>query len=96
MSMSENKNHKILLVDKEGQELASYPFSKREEAFAYAEKLEDMGIEVHLKEPSLPESLILSLGAGPKETDQLKEEIDQEINDHGPNCCNTSQQSNLH
>ncbi len=94
--MSEYKSHTILLLDEQGQELASYPLSKREEAFAYAEKLEEMGIDVHLKEPSLPESLILSLGASKEDTEHLKKEIDQEIDDHGPQYCDATSQSNLH
>lgn len=82
-----DKKLKILITDKEGQTLASYAFKDREKAYAYAEELEAMGIEIELKEPSLPETLILSLGANDQDTDRLKREIEEEIEDHDGACC---------
>jgi hypothetical protein len=80
---------KIFLYDDGGQELASFDLDKKEEAFAYAEQLEEMGIAVTLKEPSLPESLIVSLGANSSDREQLKKEIDEEIDAHDSPCCGT-------
>ena len=84
-----NELTKIFLYDDEGQELASFELDKKEEAFAYAEQLEEMGIAVTLKEPSLPESLIVSLGASTSDREQLKKEIDEEIDSHDSPCCGT-------
>lgn len=77
----------IKIYDSEGQELASFTLKDRDKAFEYAEQMEAMGIEVSIKEPSLPETLILSLGANRSDTEQLQKEIDEEIDSHGNNCC---------
>lgn len=84
-----NEQGKILLLDEEGQELASFALTEKEAAFDYAERLEEMGVSVILKEPSLPESLILSLGANEQDTAQLQREIDEEIDSHEGPCCGT-------
>lgn len=84
-----SEQSKIYLYDEEGQELASFPLEQKEAAFDYAEKLEEMGISVVLKEPSLPESLIVSLGANSSDRAQLQKEIDEEIEAHDTPCCGT-------
>ena len=84
-----SETSKIFLFDDEGQELASFALEQKEMAFEYAEKLEEMGISVTLKEPSLPESLIVSLGAGTTDREKLKREIDEEIDAHDSPCCGT-------
>lgn len=84
-----SKLSKIYLYDDEGQELASFNLEDKEAAFNYAEKLEEMGISVNLKEPSLPESLISSLGASNSDREQLRREIDEEIDSHDTPSCGT-------
>lgn len=80
----------ILLKDQEGQILASYSLEQRDQAYKYAEELEEMGIEIKLEEPSLPETLIRSLGADSIDTETLRNEIDEEISSHGEPCCDTT------
>lgn len=66
--------------------LASYSLEEREKAFSYAAQLEEMGIEISIQEPSLPETLLVSLGATKSETDELKKEILEEIESHESDC----------
>ncbi len=80
----------IKVYDSQGQELASFSLEERNKAFEYAEQMEEMGIEVTLKEPSLPETLIASLGASEMDTGRLRREIDEEIESHGTDCCSTT------
>lgn len=77
----------IVLLDDEGQVLATYSLEDRDKAYEYAEELEEMGISITLKEPSLPETLIRSLGASQMDTETLKNEIEEEISAHGEPCC---------
>lgn len=79
----------IILLDDEGQVLATYSLEDRDKAYEYAEELEEMGIAITLKEPSLPETLIRSLGADQIDTETLKNEIEEEISAHGEPCCGT-------
>jgi len=83
-----NDQKNILIQTIDGQTLARYSYDQREKAFSYAEELENMGIEVTLSSPSLPESLLISLGANTKEREHLKNEIEEEIDSHADNCCN--------
>lgn len=76
----------IHLYDQSEQLLASYTLEEREKAFNYAAELEEMGIEVTIKEPSLPETLINSLGATSTDRATLQKEIDEEIDSHGSDC----------
>ncbi|MEC7275549.1 MAG: hypothetical protein VXV96_04445 [Bdellovibrionota bacterium] len=87
---------KIRFIDAEGQLISSFPIDKREQAFQFAEELEAMGIEFKMEEPSLPESLILSLGADDNDTNRLKKEIEEEIDDHGTDCCSAPKDTLLH
>lgn len=84
--MNDTSLKQIHLIDQTEQVLASYTLEERDLAFSYAAELEEMGIEVFIKEPSLPETLINSLGATPKERAQLQKEIDEEIDSHGTEC----------
>lgn len=73
--------------DSEGQELKSFSFEKRDMAFEYLKELEDWGVEAVLDEPSLPETLINSLGANELDREQLKQSIKEELEDHDDSCC---------
>ncbi len=72
----------IFVQDSEGTTLGSFNFENRDAAFDLACQLEEMGIEVKIVEPSLPETLIASLGASPSDKQTLKREIENEIDDH--------------
>jgi len=77
----------ILVQDSEGTTLGRFSFKNRDQAFELACQLEEMGIDAKIVEPSLPESLISSLGAGEGDKETLRREIDEEIQDHDSKCC---------
>lgn len=83
-------NKTIVVRDSEGQELKSFSFKDRDLAFEYLKELEQWGVEAVLDEPSLPESLINSLGASDQDRQKLKESIDEEMEDHDTSCCFSS------
>lgn len=93
--MSDSKPIKI--KDASGEILASYSLEDRDRAFEYAQTLEEMGLDISIVEPSLPESLILSLGANDQDTEILRREIDQEIDEHNhPTCQNAPPTKTIH
>jgi hypothetical protein len=77
----------ILVQDSQGTTLGSFNFENRDQAFELACQLEEMGIDAKIVEPSLPETLISSLGASTEDKETLKKEIEDEIEDHGEDCC---------
>ena len=77
----------ILVQDEQGTTLGQFSFKNRDKAFELACQLEEMGIDARIVEPSLPETLISSLGASQSDRDILKKEIDEEIADHSDECC---------
>lgn len=79
---------KIKLLDSEGQLLYEFPIENHEAAYAKAQELEDMGIDVTMQSPSLPETLGATLGMSKEETEKLKTEIENEIESHNekPTC----------
>ena len=77
----------ILIKDMQGETLKSFSLQERDRAFAYLKDLEQWGVEGILEEPSLPETLINSLGASLKDREELKQAIEDEINDHDSSCC---------
>lgn len=79
---------KIKLLDSESQLLYEYAMKDVEKAYAKAKELEEMGIEVSLVSPSLPETLGATLGMSEAEAERLKNEINEEIDSHNekPTC----------
>lgn len=58
-------------------------------AYHYARTMEEMGIEVEIKVPSIAETLGSTLGVSEDELDEFKEEMEQEIASHldEDSCC---------
>lgn len=83
---------KIKLLDSESQLLYEFSMEDVEAAYAKAHELENMGIEITLEIPSLPETLASTLGMSQEDKEKLKSEIDDEIESHNekPICggCN--------
>lgn len=79
---------KIKLLDSESQTLYEYPVDQVEAAYAKAQELEEMGIEVTLDAPSLPETLGNTLGMSSQDQEKLRAEIEEEIESHNekPTC----------
>jgi hypothetical protein len=80
-------NKVIIVRDNEGQELKRFSFENRDKAFTYLKELEEWGVQAVLDEPSLPETLINSLGANDEDRQQLKQSIKDELEDHDDSCC---------
>ncbi|MAE58592.1 MAG: hypothetical protein CME69_06905 [Halobacteriovorax sp.] len=73
----------VKLIDQmTGTELFSCDISEIEKAYAKAEEYEEMGLDVKLVAPSIPETLIKSLGAGESDINKLNETITEEIASH--------------
>jgi len=73
---------KILILDSEGETLKEFSLKDRDMAFNYIRDLESWGVEAKIIEPSLPETLIQSLGASKEDEEELKKAIEQELSDH--------------
>lgn len=59
-----------------------------DKAYAYAKDMEDMGIEVEINSPSLPETLVSTLGANQEDIEALKKMMNEEIESHSETTCN--------
>lgn len=80
---------KINIVDKQsGTILSSFSMDNSDKAHDYATEMEEMGVDVEIHAPSLPESLISELGASSQDVETLRQELDEEIEGHG--CCPAS------
>lgn len=77
---------KINIVDRlSGTILSSFSMDDSDKAHDYATRMDEMGVDVEIQAPSLPESLIFELGANSQEVKTLRQELDEEIESHG--CC---------
>lgn len=73
----------VKLIDNlSGQTLFTCPIEDIETAYKRAEEYEEMGLDVELKAPSIPETLIRSLGATSESVEELNKMIDDEIASH--------------
>ncbi|MFT6068241.1 MAG: hypothetical protein ACJAT2_000008 [Bacteriovoracaceae bacterium] len=79
---------KIKILDAESQLLYEFSMDQVEAAYAKAQELEEMGIEVTLKRPSLPETLGNTLGMSKADQEKLRLEIEEEVESHNekPTC----------
>ena len=55
---------------------------KISDAYDYATKMEEMGLDIEVVAPGLAETLIQSLGATSKEIDEYKQSLQDEIDEH--------------
>lgn len=69
------------------QVLYSFTIEELQNAYDKALELENYGVDVSLEIPSLPETLLHSLGAKSEDLFKLKKEINSEIESHGESCC---------
>lgn len=74
---------KVKVIDKISNEvLFQCEIEQMEQAYAYAEQMEEIGIDIEIKAPSTPETLASSLGKDEEHLKELREEIDEEIDSH--------------
>ncbi|MBT7611191.1 MAG: hypothetical protein HN576_15625 [Bacteriovoracaceae bacterium] len=62
--------------------LKEFPLEEIEMAHAFALKMEQMGLDIEIKTPSVAETLVSSLGANEQEMNSLRKEIIAEIEAH--------------
>ena len=56
--------------------------TEMQKAYEEAEKYEEMGLDIELISPSIPETLIRSLGANAEDIEKLNTSIEAEIKSH--------------
>lgn len=83
----------VKVVDEQDQVLFECSTGEAEKAWTYARQMEELGIEVRLVSPSLPETLAKVLGGTDEELATLRHELDEEIDSH-IGCCNDHKNHN--
>ena len=58
-----------------------------EQAYHFAQKMEEMGLEVYVESPSITKTLALSLGISDQRLKTYEQSVDQEIDDHDCSSC---------
>lgn len=61
--------------------------SKMEEAYKYAAKMEEMGIDVKIDAPTISDSLADTLGLTLDDRHRLETSVHDELADHDGSCC---------
>jgi len=73
----------VKLIDRlTGSVLFECSIEDMDSAYAKAEEYEEMGLDIELKAPSMPETLIRSLGATDESVAELNKGIEEEIASH--------------
>lgn len=80
------------VVDQDSQVLFECSIEEADKAYKYASEMEKMGIKVKLLSPSLPQTLVNSLGMPEDNEKDFNASIDYEIEDHEVGCCNKYEQ----
>ena len=90
-----SKSYTVKVIDKlEGQTILECPVEEQDKAFEYAKQMEELGLDVKIDSPSVPESLARVLGAREQEIQNLRHEIDKEIDSHSPDTCQDPKEQN--
>lgn len=67
-----------------------------EKAYEFAAQMEELGLDVVIKQPSVAESLSMTLGASQEELQKIQEELNDEIESHNPDSCCFKDNGNPH
>lgn len=65
-----------------GEVLFQGSLEQRDQAFDFAKSMEEMGLDIEIKSPSVTETLITELGANADEIESYKESLEHEIDSH--------------
>lgn len=80
----------IQVIDKASKEvLFECSLEDSEKAYEFAGKMDEMGLDVEVKTPTITESLCDSLGIERDEREEYEESVIAEIEDHDGSCCAT-------
>ena len=76
-------NELVKVIDKGSEEvLYSCDITKLETAYNYARDMEEAGLEIEIVIPSTPQTLLNSLGHSQEIQEQLKKEVNEELENH--------------
>lgn len=80
---------RIFQVDHEGtrSELYSFDLDQYDQAYSKLVELEEMGLNVSIKVPSVTETLCDTLGLSAEEQEDYEQSVVAEIEDHDGSCC---------
>ena len=78
----ETSSDNIVILGPENEVLAEYPSGQIEEAYGCCLEFEEMGIEVKMRIPSLPEELARALGGTTADCQKIRTELLEEISHH--------------
>ncbi len=70
--------------------LFTCPIEDMAEAYAYAQKMEDLGLSVQVISPSITRTLADSLGIHDERLNAYEESVTQEMEDHDCSSCATT------
>lgn len=80
-----------VLEQNSGSILQEFDLDQMDQAYALAANLEEMGLDIHISNPTLSDTLSHSLGLSEDEIqaykDSLIEEIEEHEGDYGGSCC---------
>ncbi|MFZ4712391.1 MAG: hypothetical protein ACOYL6_01650 [Bacteriovoracaceae bacterium] len=68
-------------------ELFTCPLEEIEQAYHYARKMEQMGLDVYVDAPSITRTLAMSLGIEDERLTKYENSITQEMEDHDCSSC---------
>lgn len=82
------KKSKIQVIERtEKQVLFECEYEQSELAYAFAQEMEELGVDVIVKTPTVVASLSECLGANDEEQKALEDEMIAEIESHGVDSC---------
>lgn len=71
-----------------GTTLQEFDLHQMDAAYALAASLEEMGLDIHIHNPSISDTLSHSLGLSEEEDKIYQESLKEEMEDHlGSSCC---------
>lgn len=80
----------VQVIDKNTKEvLFECSIEETEKAYEFAGEMDEMGLDVEVKSPTITETLCDSLGIGEGEREEYEESVIAEIDDHDGSCCAT-------
>jgi hypothetical protein len=84
----EKEKMKIQVLDVHtGQSLFECPLTESEKAYAFAAQMEEMGLDVEVKNPTLSQTLTASLGLSQTEVAEYEKSMEEEMEHHEGSCC---------
>jgi hypothetical protein len=84
------QNLKIKVIETNSQEIMKeFELDQSEQAYHYAEEMEQLGLDVIVKKPTITQTLAHNLGADEQKLSELAAELEHEIDEHQSieGCC---------